>query len=298
MKVYLHLADSGLVLADLSLRAYDTEGNTVSLSPSSVTLTALVSGIDYVLDGIPDVPASFSGLTLTYETPTGVYHSRVIGNAALQPSRIIIPIREVFEDPINDLEIKVFNGAIEYAPISVSMLPIDGEYSVSGWSSPSNLGENWSVRWVYNDQVYSVEWTGIKITGGVKYISISALQPPFSIGNDSSNRAMLSFNLISSLVGNPTTTCIHIASLISAAGLGTLGTSLWYGSKAQIPQTGAGPFISLVATGGLSSLQTHNNDKQSRPTVQVITRAESYTVAESRANQIYAVLDGKHNVSI
>lgn len=130
------------------------------------------------------------------------------------------------------------------------------------------------------------------------YLSIFALQPPFSIGNDTSNRAMLSFNVRSSHNGDPTTFLVHLASLISAAGLGTLGTNLFYGSKAQIPQTGAGPFISLIATGGLSSQQTHNGSKITRPTAQIITRADSYVVAETRANAIYAALDGKHNITI
>ena len=131
-----------------------------------------------------------------------------------------------------------------------------------------------------------------------RYLEINCLQPPFSIGNDTSSRAMLSFNLLANLSGDPTTTLLHISTLISNASLGTLGTNMWYGSKAQIPQTGAGPFISLIATGGLSSQQTHNGDKRARPTVQIITRAESYTVAESRANAIYALLDGKHNIEI
>lgn len=132
------------------------------------------------------------------------------------------------------------------------------------------------------------------------YLSIQALQPPFSIGNDTSNRAMLSFNVRSSHNGDPTTFLVHLASLISSApgGLGILGTNMFYGSKAQIPQTGAGPFISLIATGGLSSQQTHNGSKITRPTAQIITRADSYVVAETRANAIYAALDGRHNITI
>lgn len=130
------------------------------------------------------------------------------------------------------------------------------------------------------------------------YLEINCLQPPFAIGNDSSNRAKISFNLLCTMSGNPTTTSLHIASIISSAGLGTLGTNMWYGSKAQLPQTGAGPFISILSTGGMAGYQTHNNDKRTRSTIQIITFAESYTVAESRANQIYAVLDGKHNIVV
>jgi hypothetical protein len=136
------------------------------------------------------------------------------------------------------------------------------------------------------------------------YLSIQALQPPFSIGNDPSKRAMLSFNIIASHNGNPVSLS-KIASIISAAGLGTLGTNMWYGSLAEIPQDNRGPLISIIATGGLSGLQTHNGDNITRPSVQIIVRAgqavdgtSGYIVAENKSFQVYAALNGKHNMTV
>lgn len=130
------------------------------------------------------------------------------------------------------------------------------------------------------------------------FLEINALQPPISIGNDSSNRAMLSFNVTTRHVGSPSIFEEQIASIISSAGLGTLGTNMWYGSVAQLPQKNDGPLVSIIATGGLSSIQSHNGDQISRPSVQIIVRATSYVAARNRANEIYAVLNGKHNLSV
>src|SRR5262245_60136449 len=130
------------------------------------------------------------------------------------------------------------------------------------------------------------------------YLSINALQPPFSIGNDSSNRAMLSFNFTVEQAGNPTALLVKVASILAAAGLGTLGTDMFYGSLVTLPQSGTGPFISLIASGGLSGSQTHNGDNITRPNFQVIVRASTYNSAETRANLVYVALNGKHNITV
>lgn len=166
MKHYLHLADSGLVLADLSARLYDTAGG--ELSTAGLTLTALLpTATDYELDGLPDVPAARPGLTLTTEYPAGVFSAYRFGTAEAQPSGVIIPVREVLADPLEDLAVKVFqDGApIDGDDLTVMQLADDGEYLVSGWASPSALGEQWSVRWQYEGSVYAVHWTGTARTG-------------------------------------------------------------------------------------------------------------------------------------
>lgn len=129
------------------------------------------------------------------------------------------------------------------------------------------------------------------------YLEINALQSPFSIGNDTSNRAMLSFNVLCVHASAPGTFEEEICKLIQNAGLATLGTDMFYGSLAQIPTT-AGPFVSVIATGGMPPLQTHNNDNFSRPSAQIITRASGYVTARNKANAIHAALNGKHNVTI
>lgn len=129
------------------------------------------------------------------------------------------------------------------------------------------------------------------------YLEINALQSPFSIGNDQSARAMLSFNVLCMHASAPGAFEEEICKLIQNAGLATLGTDMFYGSLAQLPTT-AGPFVSVIATGGLFPLQTHNNNNFSRPSAQIITRASSYVTARNKANAIHAVLNGKHNVTI
>lgn len=130
------------------------------------------------------------------------------------------------------------------------------------------------------------------------FTEINAIQPPISIGKDQSARAMLSVNFLLSIVGSPLRLEEKIASIISSAGFGTLGTNMWYGSLINIPQDDPGPLISLLLTGGLGSLQTHNSDKISRPTIQIVVRAKTYNAASDRINSIYALLDGKHNITV
>jgi len=130
-----------------------------------------------------------------------------------------------------------------------------------------------------------------------RYLEIIALQSPISIGNDVNDRAMLSFNVLSKHVGSPVAFGKEICKLIQNASLATLGTDMFYGSKSQLPTT-AGPFISVSPTGGLSPEQTHNGDKLSRPSAQIIVRAVSWTIAEDKANAIHALLDGQHNVTV
>lgn len=137
-----------------------------------------------------------------------------------------------------------------------------------------------------------------------QYLEINALQAPLGIGNDSSARAMLSFNLLCDHVGSPTTLEREICKLIQDAGLATLGTDMFYGSLAQIPQLGAGPFVSVNSGGGISPVQSHNGDKRTRPSVQIIVRAGSasgvsgYITAQNKANAIHSLLDGKHNITV
>lgn len=160
MKLYLHLADTGLVLADLSVRLYGPAGAEVSIA--GLTLAALPTGTDYELDGLPDVPATLSGLTVTLETPADVFSAYRFGAAQAQPAGVVIPIREVLADPLADLAVKVLRDgvAVDSGSLTVAQLADDGEYFISGWASPSPLGEQWSVRWQYSGLVYAVQWVG------------------------------------------------------------------------------------------------------------------------------------------
>lgn len=305
MKVYLHLADSGLVLEDLSLRLYDQDGEGVSIS--SVTMEELATAGDYALDGLPDVPQPYSGLTLTFEQPIGVFHSLKFGLAESQPSNIIIPIREVLADPIDDLIIVVLRNGIEFDDISISQLAIDGEYILSGWDSPSTLNENWSVRWTYNDQVFSVQWIGTLQTGPSYYIHILARQSPFEYGKDPLNRVLFSCNY-DCRARHPVASFIHeIRKIIIDAGLAVLefnlnGTvnentsNIFVSPQFEVP-SGDGPYITLKQTGGYAPDESHNT-KNLNLGLQVIVLASDYDQGDVRSKEIWSLLDGKRNFTV
>lgn len=133
-----------------------------------------------------------------------------------------------------------------------------------------------------------------------RYLSIEAMQSPISIGPDSSARAQLSFNVLCVHSGSPGTLEEDICKIIQDAGLATLGTNMWFGSLAKLPEgtTATGPYVSIIAYGGLAPNQTQNGDKISRPTAQIITRAAGYVVARNKANAIHAVISGRHNITV
>lgn len=133
-----------------------------------------------------------------------------------------------------------------------------------------------------------------------RYLEINALQSPISIGNDAANRAMLSFNLLCHHSGSPSTLEEDICKIIQDAGLATLGTNMWFGSLAKLPEGTAatGPYVSVVSYGGLAPDQTHDDKRISKPTVQIITRAAGYVVARNKANAIHAAVSGRHNLTV
>ena len=305
MEREVHLGVNGLVVGDLSLRLYD--GST-PISASAITLTPLATGIDYTLGGLLEIVDSSSGngFTLTAETPAGVYHAWRWGKADDQPRQVIVPIRESGHT-LSSLGVKVFRDGVEFTTgLSLTELGSPGDYNLS--TLPVSVyGERWSVRWIFNGVVYFHSWIGnvITITDGTRtFLEINALQSPFGIGNDSSARAMLSFNILCDHIGVPGAIEREICKLIQNEGLATLGTDMFFGSLVQLPQTGAGPFVSVNAGGGLSSLITHNNNKRTRPSVQIIVRAgtiggvSGYVTAQNKANAIHALLDGKHNINV
>lgn len=91
----------------------------------------------------------------------------------------------------------------------------------------------------------------------------------------------------------------EIAARLVAQGVGTTGSNIFLGSKAVIP-TGAGPYLSLIETGGLSPTRVHNiaGASTTRPTVQVLVRATSYPAARSMAKAAYDALDGVWNTTL
>lgn len=301
MKVYLHLADTGLVKADLSLRLYDQSGDSVSVS--NITMEELDTTGDYRLDNVPDISNSYTGLTLTFENPIGVYHSIRFGLAESQPSGVVIPIREVLGDPISDLSVVVLKDGVEFEDISAAQLSVDGEYLIYGWDSPSLLDENWSIRWTYNDQVYSIQWVGNLIVGPSYYIHILARQSPFEYGKDPLGRVLFSCNY-DCRARYPVTSFIHeMAKLITDAGLGVAGVDLFIGPQVEIPsgdvfgEALSGPYITLRQTGGFAPDESHDT-KILNLGLQTIITSLDYDEGDVKAKSIHSLLDGKRSFTV
>jgi len=90
-----------------------------------------------------------------------------------------------------------------------------------------------------------------------------------------------------------------IAAKLVADGVGVVGTTIFLSSKAVIP-AGAGPYITLMETGGIAPTRVQNQRQAAtvRPSVQVVTRATSYQTARTKARQAYDSLDGLFNTTV
>lgn len=133
------------------------------------------------------------------------------------------------------------------------------------------------------------------------YLWILATDRPYDIGVDTSNRdfQMFSCNFTAMAQGPVASWTGEIAKLISDAGLGTLGTSLFIGSKAIIPSTGSGPFTHIYdSSAGMLADETHNGGVYERLSCQIVVRAATYGAAETRAIAIWRELNGQRNVSV
>jgi hypothetical protein len=131
-----------------------------------------------------------------------------------------------------------------------------------------------------------------------RYIEILAQGDPAPYGIDISNRVMFSLNFRARVDGPAYKLEEEIARILYDAGFGALATDMFIGPAAVVPATGPGPFTTILRTGGMSPSETHNGDKDARPSFQIIVRAVSYIVARNRAMAIWETLDGKRNVTV
>lgn len=97
-----------------------------------------------------------------------------------------------------------------------------------------------------------------------------------------------------------------IATRLTSAGIGVLGTSMFLSSAAKIP-SGAGPYITLTETGGIAiggfrgeGGRIHNKTGPAtvRPGCQVLVRASTYSAARAKAAAAHTALDGVWNTQI
>lgn len=130
-----------------------------------------------------------------------------------------------------------------------------------------------------------------------RYLEIISVQRPFSFGSDDAGRALYSCNYLAIAAQPITKFEEEIGRLIFDAGHGTFGTDMFIGPNVS-PPPGAGPYTTIIDTGGTSPLETHNGDKYERMSCQVVVRATNRQAARTRALAIWRALDGQRNVTV
>jgi hypothetical protein len=132
------------------------------------------------------------------------------------------------------------------------------------------------------------------------WIECVEVMPPSDTGGlDASSRAVWSTNVM--VFKRPSGTFQQeVLSVLTAASVGTLGTTIFVGSKAVLP-TGPGPYLVIWAYGGLSGVRTHDvtsGPAYERPTVQLRSHALNPAAAEAMCRAAYAALVGIRNTSV
>lgn len=122
-----------------------------------------------------------------------------------------------------------------------------------------------------------------------RYLEILAAHPPALIGTDTNARTQFALNFNTMNAGTPEAFVGEIGKLISDAGLGVKGSTLFVGREAKLP-SGDGPYVTISPTGGSYTLETHNGDYYPRYRVQVMVTAAVYSAAETRATAIWSAL--------
>lgn len=131
------------------------------------------------------------------------------------------------------------------------------------------------------------------------YREIEMLQEPFDMKIDPSGRARIVFN-IAVIKRSSDTLLEEIVTILEDAGVGTYGTDIFDSSKADIP-TGAGPYLSIIETGGAPPERTQNSvstPAYPQPTAQLVVRATDYTDARTMARAAYNALAPIRNTDI
>lgn len=303
MDLYVHFGESGLLIGDLSLRVYI--GDELTLVPA-LSLLTLSTGVDYTIENIPDISDIIPGYTLTAETPLGIWHAWRFGTDLTRPERAIIPIRDSGL-VIGDLGIAVFNDGTALDNGDLTLMEIGpaggGDYSLFGWDL-ALFDERWSVRWNYAGITYAHSWVGVvpDPVSGSYYIEILSVQEPFAYNVDGDNRTFFSCNYYARGVAPIVNFEGEIAKIISNAGLGTFNTDLFIGPRVVIP-TGDGPYTLIINTGGRSPDEAHGTTsspgtKYKNLGFQILVRAADYQIAQTRANSINNLLDGKRSFTI
>lgn len=90
---------------------------------------------------------------------------------------------------------------------------------------------------------------------------------------------------------------VHV---LQTGGVGVAGASLFISSQ-SVPPTGDGPYLTVILTGGVWPVRTHDRGAAiayERPGAQLVVRCKQWAAAEAMARAAYVVLSGIVNVFI
>jgi hypothetical protein len=294
--IVIPLGTTGLVKADLGLRYYSNGVLDAGAVVAALTVTE-VGGGDYRVSGLPDVTDA-TLRTLTWEYPAGVggYYVYPMLPSTV-PVNLILAVREAGLSA-GDLSLALYkDGVLRGDALTVVEVGPTGEYRVSGW--PLTTAGAWSLVWRRHGLSFSYSWTVSPNTGTgfTRFLSILAEQEPFPIGLDAKGRNMFSVNF-TAVAATPIASWVAcVIKVLNSAGLGTFGTDIFAGPAVALP-VGAGPYISVIDTGGTAPIWTRDAVKYKRLSVQLVVTATNYELGMARALAAYDALDGIRNTTV
>lgn len=285
---------SGLVGADFDFRFYSDIDPAPLPVEFSVTETA--EG-DYLVSGLPESLLS-TVYTLTWDLD-GQSGAKIYGGLG-SPSHVIIPSREAGL-LLADFSPAIYvDGALATTvTLSAVELSAPGDYAISGWPI-LHASSEWLLIWRRADISYSYAWVESPLdtsSGPTRFLEIISAHEPASIGLDSSNRALFTCNFDSIAAYPVDRVELCVATILEDAGLGSINADIFIGPSASIPDD-VGPYISIINTGGVAPIETHDSIKYQRPSIQTIIRATDYTASLACATQVWRTLDGLRNITV
>lgn len=130
------------------------------------------------------------------------------------------------------------------------------------------------------------------------YLSIRSAQSPFDLGSDDLDRSVIVCNY-DAVARSPVDKFEEeIARLLYDQSLGVVGTDVFIGSRANVPDGGLGPWVHIIRTPSYFPLETHNGNKYERLSCQITVRSNNYQIARARAIAIWGALDGVINTTV
>lgn len=297
------LSSTGLHLSDISARVIRNGVRSIT-DDGAMTLEAIggVGSLRYKLTGVVD-----GGLphALTWDDGNGqlgAYEYGFVGT----PTYVIIPTRS--QSTIDGVWLYRNNVDVTNTVTLTSTYISSGvepelstpDIKLSGW--PVYLdGAVYVLLYSISGVIYTRLWTALLLptseTFTGTFIEILARQHPFDTGVDGSGRQTMSVNFDVWIASPVSNWRLGIVKLLADASLATYGTDTFIGQIANIP-TDAGPYLTLVDTGGLSPLECHTREKIERLSLQVYGVAADVVAVDGRMTAIYELLDGIRGVQV